>query len=170
MGSRKTAVGLRNFAEVTPHLYRGGQPGADGLAELKKMGVSIVVDMRGGGSPHEEAAVTKLGMEYISIPFHCPFPSDKPFAHFLQLIQDNPGKKIFVHCRLGDDRTGMAIAAYRMADEDWTSDEALKEMKAFGFSAVHHAICPGLSAFEHSFPNRLKKDEAFKNLRAKGMK
>jgi tyrosine-protein phosphatase SIW14 len=166
MGSRKTAVGLPNFAEVTPHLYRGGQPGADGLAALKKMGIGIIVDMRGGRSTHEESAVSKLGMRYVSIPWHCPFPKDEPFAHFLRLIQDNPGKKIFVHCRLGDDRTGMAIAAYRMAEEDWTSDEALKEMKAFGFSAMHHAICPGLSAYEHSFPKRLEKDEAFKELRA----
>ena len=166
MGSRKTAVGLPNFAEVTPRLYRGGQPGADGLAALKKMGVDIIVDMRGGGSSHEEAAATKLGIQYISIPWHCPFPSDEPFAHFLRVIRDNPDKKIFVHCRLGDDRTGMAIAAYRMAEEDWTAEEALNEMRAFGFSTVHHAICPGLSSYEHSFPKRLEKDEVFKELRA----
>ena len=80
MGSRKDYVGLSNFGEVTPNLYRGGQPGADGLKALKKMGVSIVVDMRGGHSEHEKRAVEELGMEYVSIPWHCPFPSDEPFV------------------------------------------------------------------------------------------
>jgi protein tyrosine phosphatase (PTP) superfamily phosphohydrolase (DUF442 family) len=164
MGSRKHYVGLPNFGEVTPHLYRGGQPGADGLKELKKMDVSIVVDMRGGRSKHEDAAVRALGMQYVSIPWHCPFPSDKPFATFLQLVKENRDKKIFVHCRLGDDRTGMAIAAYRMADQGWSADEAMSEMKEFGFTGVHHLICPMLSHYEHSFPKHLKKNPAFEGV------
>lgn len=164
MGSRKHYTGLPNFGEVTPHLYRGGQPGADGLKELKKMDVSIIVDMRGSASKHESAAVEQLGMKYVSIPWHCPFPSDEPFATFLQLVKENPDKKIFVHCRLGDDRTGMAIAAYRMADEGWSTEEAMSEMKAFGFTGVHHLICPMLSHYEHSFPKHLKKNPAFESV------
>lgn len=166
MGSRKNYVGLLNFAEVSPNLYRGGQPGADGLKALKKMGVGIVIDMRGTKSPHEKIAVQELGMEYVSIPWHCPFPSDATFARFLKVIDDNPHTKIFVHCRLGDDRTGMAIAAYRMANEGWSADEALKEMKEFGFRGVHHFICPTLELYEKRFPKHLKSNRIFKDLRA----
>ena len=164
MGSRKHYVGLPNFGEVSPTLFRGGQPGVDGLEVLKKMGVSIVVDMRSTKSSHEQAVVSKLGMQYISIPWHCPFPADPVFARFLKVIQDNPDKKIFVHCRLGDDRTGMAIASYRMADEGWSAEEALKEMKMFGFSPAHHAICPTLSTYEKHFPEHLKTNPTFKEL------
>jgi len=166
MGSRKNYVGLSNFGEVTPKLFRGGQPGADGLKALKKMGVSIVIDMRGGHSEHEKTAVEELGMEYVSIPWHCPFPSDAPFVKFLKVIEQNPGKKIFVHCRLGDDRTGMAIASYRMAEEGWSADEAMKEMELFGFRGVHRAICPTLTHFEKDFPAHLKTNPAFKELQA----
>lgn len=166
MGSRKHYVGLPNFGEVTPNLYRGGQPGADGLKTLKKMGVSIVVDMRGSQSKHEQAAVAELGMEYVSIPWHCPFPSDDPFVKFLKVIEENPGKKVFVHCRLGDDRTGMAVASYRMAEEGWSADEAMKEMEFFGFRGVHHAICPALAHYEKEFPKHLKTNPAFKDLQA----
>ena len=166
MGSRKHYVGLSNFGEVTPNLYRGGQPGADGLKELKKMGVSIVVDMRSSRSPHEQRAVEELGMEYVSIPWHCPFPSDDAFVKFLKVIERNPGKKLFVHCRLGDDRTGMAIASYRMAEQGWSADEAMKEMEFFGFRGIHHAICPSLSHYEKEFPERLKSNPAFKELQA----
>ncbi len=165
MGTRKNSVGLPNFGEVTPNLFRGGQPGVDGLKTLKDMGVSIVVDMRSGPNDHEKTAVTKLGMQYVSIPWHCPFPTDEPFARFLKVVEQNRDKKIFVHCRLGDDRTGMAIASYRMADEEWSADEALDEMELFGFDWKHHMICPTLERFERSFPERLKTDEAFKELR-----
>lgn len=134
-----------------------------GIKVLHKMGVSVVVDMRGGPDKNEEADAARLGMKYISIPWHCPFPSDKPFAEFLRVVHDNPGKKIFIHCRLGDDRTGMAVAAYRMAHEGWSAEEALNEMKEFGFTGIHHAICPGLSHFEKKFPEHLKTDPAFKD-------
>jgi tyrosine-protein phosphatase SIW14 len=166
MGSRKHYVGLPNFAEVSPNLFRGGQPGADGLKSLKKMGVNIIVDMRGTKSAHEQQAVKELGMKYVAIPWHCPFPADPIFARFLKLIQKNPKKKIFVHCRLGDDRTGMAIAAYRMADEGWSAEEALKEMEEFGFTAKHHVICPTLQFYEKHFPEHLKTNPTFKGLRS----
>ncbi len=166
MGSRKEWVGLPNFGEVSPNLFRGGQPGVDGFESLKKIGVSIVVDMRSGPNDNEKRAVNKMGMQYVSIPWHCPFPSDAPFAKFLKLIEDNPDKKIFVHCRLGDDRTGMAVAAYRMAEQGWTANEALDEMEKFGFDWRHHMICPTLQSYEKSFPKRLKNNEAFKDLTA----
>jgi len=166
MGSRKNAVGLPNFGEVTPNLFRGGQPGADGLKALKKMGVSIIVDMRGGHSEHEQKAAEELGMEYHSIPWHCPFPSDEPFIKFLKVIESNPGKKIFVHCRLGDDRTGMAIASYRIAEQGWSADEAMKEMELFGFQGIHRAICPTLAHFEKEFPEHIRTNPAFKELEA----
>jgi tyrosine-protein phosphatase SIW14 len=164
MGSRKHYVGLPNFGEVSPHLFRGGQPGADGLKALRKMGVGIIVDMRGTKSSHEEVAVRKLGMEYISMPWHCPFPTDATFARFLKVIHDNRNKKIFVHCRLGDDRTGMAIAAYRMANEGWSAEEAFKEMQEFGFTGVHRVICPTLQSYEKHFPHHLKSNPIFQGL------
>jgi protein tyrosine phosphatase (PTP) superfamily phosphohydrolase (DUF442 family) len=164
MGSRKHYVGLPNFGEVSPNLYRGGQPGVDGLEALKKMGVQIVVDMRSGPSSHEKTAVNKLGMRYVAIPWHCPFPKAEAMAKFLHVIQENPGKKVFVHCRLGDDRTGMAVASYRMAIEGWSADEAMKEMELFGFRGIHHAICPGLASYEKNFPQELKTNAVFADL------
>jgi protein tyrosine phosphatase (PTP) superfamily phosphohydrolase (DUF442 family) len=151
--------GVGNFAEVTPTLYRGGQPSRVGLEALAKMGVNIVVDARLSGSGKERKNVEKAGMQYVSIPWHCLFPKDDVLVRFLALLRDNPGKKIFVHCRYGDDRTGMMIAAYRMSVEGWTADEALKEMDQFGF---HHLVCRSLVPYEKNFPERLKRNPAFK--------
>jgi protein tyrosine phosphatase (PTP) superfamily phosphohydrolase (DUF442 family) len=165
MGTRHEARGIPGFGAVTPKLYRGGQPSIVGIKTLKKMGIDIVVNMRGGQNDTEEQEVNKLGMHYVAIPWHCPLPRDKPFAKFLKLIRDNPDKKIFVHCRLGYDRTGMAVAAYRMSEEGWSAEEAMREMKAFGFTSSHHWICPTLSHYEHTFPEHLKSGEAFEELR-----
>ena len=158
MGSRKHYVGLPNFAEVSPNLL---------LEALKKMGVGVVIDMRGTKSSHEQLAVRKLGMEYIAIPWHCPFPSDAIFARFLKVIHEHPKKKVFVHCRLGDDRTGMAVAVYRMANEGWSADEALKEMEEFGFRGKHHLICPTLEFYEKRFPEHFRENPVFEELRSK---
>jgi hypothetical protein len=59
----------------------------------------------------------------------------------------------------------MMIAAYRMAEQGWTADEAMKEMQAFGFTRSHHFLCPGLAGYEKQFPERFKKDSAFEELR-----
>ena len=168
IGKHIPVPGIVNFGEVTPTLYRGGQPSREGLEALAKMRIDVVVNASGSQNDTEGKVVNHLGMQYVAIRWHCPFPKDKTFVRFLKLVHDNPGKKIFVHCRLGDDRTGMMIAAYRMAFEGWTAQQALKEMHEFGFRGVHHLICPGLAPYARSFPERLKRNPAFNELRPQG--
>jgi len=86
-------------------------------------------------------------------------------AQFLRLLHDNHVKKVFVHCQTGDDRTGMMIAAYRMTEQGWTAEEAMKEMEAYGFTSSHHLICPGLASYEARFPTRFKTSPGFRDLR-----
>jgi protein tyrosine/serine phosphatase len=164
MGTRQKVNGIPNFGQVSETLYRGALPNTAGLEALKKMGVNIVIDMRRGHDQLEEDTVAKLGMQYMSIPSRCPFPQDEPVARFLAVIEQNRDKKVFVHCRLGEDRTGLAVAAYRIAEQGWSADEADNEMKAFGFSTMHEMICPGLQTYEETFPERLKKNPAFHKL------
>jgi protein-tyrosine phosphatase len=166
IGRRLEEKGVPNFGEVTPNLYRGGLLNTTGLKALSRMGVSIVVDTHANDT-REEKEVRRLGMQYVAIPWHCPWPKDEVFVKFLKLLHENKGKKVFVHCRLGDDRTGMMVAAYRIAEEGWTADEAMNEMRSFGFSRAHHFICPSLAGYEREFPERLKNDPAFAEVRPK---
>lgn len=166
IGKRLNQKGVPNFGEVTPTLYRGGLLKGDGIKALKKLGIQLVVDTH-ANDQSEERDVKNLGMKYVAIPWHCPWPHDEVFAKFLKVVHDNKGKKIFVHCRLGDDRTGMMVAAYRIAEEGWTADEAMNEMRSFGFTRSHHLICPSLAKYEREFPERLKDDAAFADERAR---
>jgi len=166
LGQKRKIRGVGNFGEVTPTLFRGAQPTQEGFEALAKMGIDIVVDGRGNRTSSEGKEVGKLGMQYVAIPWHCPSPNDEVFVRFLKVLQENPNKKVFVHCRLGEDRTGMMIAAYRMTAQGWTADEAMQEMHLFGFSSVHHVLCPGLATYERKFPEHLKSNPAFGGLRA----
>jgi tyrosine-protein phosphatase SIW14 len=157
---------IPDFAEVTPTLYRGAQPRKHAFESLAKLGIQIVVDLR-GDRDSERTEVTSLGMEYVPMHWQCSFPKDRIFAEFLTLIRSNPDKKIFVHCRVGDDRTGMMIAAYRMAEDGWTAKQAMEEMVRYGFSFAHsHLICPRLSEYEEHFPERFATKPEFEELRS----
>jgi hypothetical protein len=68
------------------------------------------------------------------------------------LIQENPQEKIFVHRRLGDDRTGMAMAAYRMAIEGWfgrRGDERDESPRVYRSPSRN---LPGAGALRKKFP------------------
>lgn len=164
-GTRVKVQGVPNFGKVTETLYRGAQPTREGFTNLREMGVNIVVDLRGARGERE--LVTQLGMQYVPLPWRCYHPKDEQFAKFLTLLRENPGQKVFVHCRMGDDRTGMEIAAYRMAEQGWTAADARKEMIAFGANWYHRTICPQLGPYVTQFPERFKTSPAFESLRTK---
>lgn len=154
--------GVANFGEVTPTLFRGAQPTERGFENLSKMGIAIVVDLREGGEvQREEKEVTANGMKFVAISWNCRDPKDEYFAKFLTLLRENPGKKVFVHCHAGVDRTGMMIASYRMADQGWTAEESLQEMKSFGLSMFHRVICSPIESYEAKFPSVLSTNAAF---------
>jgi hypothetical protein len=52
-----------------------------------------------------------------------------------------------------------------MAEQGWTSEEAEKEMEAYGVNWFHRMICPGLSSYVEEFPERFKTSSAFQSLR-----
>jgi protein tyrosine phosphatase (PTP) superfamily phosphohydrolase (DUF442 family) len=159
---------VRNFSQVTPQLYRGGQPNDYGFQQLKCLGVQIVVNLRhasDGAQTNEEATVKKMGMEYVSISSYCRKPQDGNVARFLRLLQEHPDEKIFVHCEYGIDRTGLMIAAYRMAKDGWTAQRALAEMRSNGFNWIHElAWCPETYRYEQQFPKRLQEDGPLQGL------
>jgi protein tyrosine/serine phosphatase len=158
--------GVPNFGRVTATLYRGGQPSKDGFDELKKLGVRIVVNLRDDNSETERSVVTTAGLEYVAIPWNCRHPANSLAARFLQVLRANREKKVFVHCHAGVDRTGLMIAAYRMAEHGWTPEQATDEMKDFGFNFIHRSWCHALVDYEEDFPQQLAADPDLRPLRA----
>jgi protein tyrosine/serine phosphatase len=162
--AEKIAVpGVLNAGKVSEHLFRGAQPDLADLAELKKLGITTIVDLRAefsGTREQERARVEALGMHFLSIPIgYFANPSSAQLAQFFSLLSQSPNEKVFVHCRYGRDRTGVFIAAYRIVFDHWTANQALAEMDAFGFSRSWH---PGMLTFVRNFPDHLQNDTQLK--------
>ncbi len=166
-GEKLHIAGIHNAGKITDSFYRGAQPGERGLSELKILGITTIVDLRGEDREKilwERQHAESLGMRFVNIPVSgwSP-PSDEQVAQFLSLLRDRPGQKIFVHCRFGDDRTGVFTAVYRMAVEKWPPEQAMKEMYFFGFNGLWH---PSMKSFVREFPSRLNSAPALAPLRS----
>jgi protein tyrosine/serine phosphatase len=156
--------GLPNLGCINEKFYRGGQPEKDGFQQLQQLGVDIVVNLREGHEGHKEekAALESLGIRYVAIPWAgLDYPKNKDVATFLRLLRDNPDKRIFVHCRRGAERTGVMVAAYRMAFQGWTPEQALEEMEQFKFRGFWFRH---LKRYVRSFPEQLRTDPDLKAL------
>ena len=156
-GEKLRIPAIPNTGRINDHLYRGAQPKSQGLAELKKLGITTVVDLRGEDPDTiawERQQADSLGMRFVHIPVSgwSP-PTDEQVVQFLSLFRDDPKQRIFVHCRFGNDRTGVFVATYRMALDKWPAEQAMKEMYSFGFNGFWH---PSMKTFIREFPARVK--------------
>jgi protein tyrosine phosphatase (PTP) superfamily phosphohydrolase (DUF442 family) len=123
--------GLPNFYKISDDLYRGGQPAAAGFAELKKMGIKTVVNLRARHSDPGEKVDTGLDVVHIEVE---PWNLDETdVVQFLRIVTNKTRTPVFVHCQHGADRTGTMSAAYRIVVQGWSKDEAIREMTRGGF-------------------------------------
>jgi tyrosine-protein phosphatase SIW14 len=129
--------GVKNFAQVDQHVYRGGQPTDEGFANLAKLGVKTVIDLReaDGRAKNEESVVTAAGMKYVNVPMTgLTPPTESEISNILKILEDESAGPAFVHCMRGADRTGAVIAAYRIDHDRWDGNRALDEAKSRGMS------------------------------------
>jgi tyrosine-protein phosphatase SIW14 len=138
-GAIPDVPGVPNFHQVDEHVYRGAQPHGQGFAGLAKLGIKTVIDLRGESS--EERAVQGAGMHYVRLPWSgFKAPADSQILAVLSLLNDSSEWPVFVHCKRGADRTGTAIACYRIEHDHWSNQQALTEAKAFGMSSMEVAM------------------------------
>lgn len=144
--SARPTVHVRNFAVVNQNVLRGGEPTAEGLAELNAAGVKAILDLRetSSATEFEKQQAGKLGINYTNLPLpelSAPTPAEIRTA--LNFIYHNDAEKIYIHCRRGKDRTGTVIACYRIQHDGWGNQRALEEARQFGMSSFEH----GMKAF-----------------------
>jgi protein tyrosine phosphatase (PTP) superfamily phosphohydrolase (DUF442 family) len=160
-GEKLVVPGIHNFGKIDDQLYRGAQPSDGSLEQLKKLGITTIVDLRRENPSernHEKREAESIGIQFVTIPVRgWDAPTDAQVAKFLSILED-PKEKVFVHCHFGQDRTGVFVATYRIAAQQWSVERAIHEMRFFGFHAFwHHAM----TAYVRRFPAALSSSPAF---------
>jgi len=151
--------GVPNLHRVSGDLYRSAQPSAQGMKNLKIMGIRTIVNLRTFHSDRDEIGGIDLGYERITMKtWHI---DRKEAVRFLQLVTDPDRAPVLVHCQHGADRTGAMCALYRVAVQGWTREEAIREMTDGGFG--FHRIWANLKKWIRKIDvQALKKDAGIK--------
>ncbi|HEY9684666.1 MAG TPA: dual specificity protein phosphatase family protein [Oculatellaceae cyanobacterium] len=133
---RISQIKVPRLTAVTPWLWRGAQPSKDTLLELGQAGIRTVINLRWSADSlwNERQWILETDMNYIVIPLtYIALPTRAQVHQFLSVLDDRKNHPIFVHCQHGVDRTGMMLAIWRIARDNWSADEAYDEMRAAGF-------------------------------------
>jgi protein tyrosine phosphatase (PTP) superfamily phosphohydrolase (DUF442 family) len=131
-----------NFDTVVPgRLYRSGLPDAQFLDYVRRRyGIQHVVSLAGASEIHARAK--DLGMNVTVLDWR----TDKPPAHDIKMLLElfDGNERVLVHCKAGRDRSGYAIAIYRIHRQHWSLQRAIQEMEAHGHSRRHRLATSGM--------------------------
>ncbi len=128
--------GIANFGKVNDRLYRGAQPDAPGIRNLKKLGIKTIINLRMTNEvwKAEETEASANGITYTNVPMNgISRPTPEQVAKVLAMIETLPSP-VFVHCEHGCERTGTIIACYRIKHDHWSGESALAEAERYGIS------------------------------------
>ena len=125
-----------NFHEVAPGIYRSGLITEKSVPGLKELGVKTVVsfDNNQKRAQAEKKFLEQSGIESILIPWSgWDEPEDEVIGKILSLIEDQTKRPILVHCKHGQERTGVVVACWRITHDGWSAEKAYQEMRSYGF-------------------------------------
>lgn len=136
--------GLPNFTIVEGTLYRGGQPDDAGWNELKRLGVTTVVKLDPAGEAQDVAAEA-LGMKVVYEPIGtlAQLATMPGMDQVQRAVNALGGLDTYVHCKHGQDRTGLVVGCYRVWTQGWSKEAAWQEMLEHGY----HRLLLGLTLF-----------------------
>jgi tyrosine-protein phosphatase SIW14 len=138
----------RNFHVVEEGvLYRSGQMPLPRLQQMVlNHRIRTIVCLREGDKQDdqtEEGWVKARGLNFVRIPPRQWWPdssgnapADQSVAEFRKVMDDPANYPVLVHCYAGIHRTGTMCAVFRMDYQGWTNDEAMNEMRTFGYTML----------------------------------
>lgn len=125
------AAGAPNLHRVTPFLYRSAQPTREGFKNLEALGVRTVIDLRAYHSDRREAKGT--GLRLVELDIRTWKVAEADVVEVLRRLRRREDGPFLVHCQHGADRTGVMMAMFRMVEQGWSKEEALREMRGGGY-------------------------------------
>jgi protein tyrosine/serine phosphatase len=138
--------GAPNLHRLSPTLYRSEQPSALGMKNLEKLGIRTVINLRHFNHDDEEVKGTSLRTERVKILTWR--VGDKHVIEVMRMLRKTENGPFLIHCQHGADRTGLMSAMYRILEQGWTPDDALKELVDGGYG--YHSMWKNIVRYVRS--------------------
>ena len=123
--------GVSNLHRIAPMLYRSEQPTALGMKNLEKLGIRTVINLRAFNDDDDEVEGTSLRTERVKILTWR--IDDKHVIEVMRMLKKTENGPFLIHCQHGADRTGLMSAMYRILEQGWAPEDALKELVDGGY-------------------------------------
>jgi protein tyrosine/serine phosphatase len=128
--------GVPNLHRITPFLYRSEQPTALGMRNLEKLGIRTVINLRAFNDDEDEVRGTTLRTQRLKILTWR--VDDRHVIEVMRMLRVPEHGPFLIHCQHGADRTGLMSAMYRILEQDWSIEDALKELTDGGYG--YHTV------------------------------
>lgn len=133
---------------VDGKIYRSGQISKWMIEPtLKKHDIQVVVDLtsldpKADDQKAEIEAARKLGVEHLRFPMGGDgVGTVDQYADVIKILHEceQQSKPVLVHCAAGAQRTGGVVASYRLLVQQRSREQALEEMRSYGWSDTKNA-------------------------------
>jgi len=127
-----------NFYQISNDVYRSEQPDTAMISELKNHQIRTIINLRAKDA--DSLVFKNENFNLVHIPINTWAIDRQDLLEVMQQIKiaKQNDQRVLLHCYHGSDRTGASVAMYRIIFENWTIDDAVKEMKQGGFG--YHII------------------------------
>ena len=122
-----------NFYRISDTVFRSEQPNAEIIPELKKHDIDVVINLR--SRDKDKTVLSQQNFQLVHVPIHTWALDRNNLLSVMKTIKTakNKNQKVLIHCYHGSDRTGASVAMYRIIFENWSTQDALNEMKYGGY-------------------------------------
>ena len=120
-----------NLYRMAPDLYRSALPHARDWPELKSLGIATVINFYQRG---DERWLDEPHVAQVHLPLRTDRIDDAAVIAVLRSIRQAQSRgPVLIHCKHGQNRTGLVAALYRVIYQHWSRAQALAEMRGGGF-------------------------------------
>lgn len=128
-----------NLYRIDNKLFRSEQLIPENYSLLKQQGIKTLINLRFFDRDDDKQAFKNTDLILINAPLLTWHITPKEVASVLWQIEQNQKQgAVLVHCYHGADRTSLISAMYRVIYQNWTLEEAKREMieGPYGFHSV----------------------------------
>jgi protein tyrosine/serine phosphatase len=118
-------------------LYRSGRPDEQALRDCRdRWHFRTIIDLcedfpTDPSQKLEEDFCRASGIRYVPLALELGGFTEPQLAQFLEIVQNPAGTPVLVHCKHGRNRTGYAVAVYRIVVQHWSYEAAVAEARKY---------------------------------------